>query len=119
MLKSAPVSVAPNFGCPFKLAVDTSDVAAGAVLLQGDGVGLDHPVCYYAKKFNKCQQNYSTVEKECLALKLALQHFQVYVGSGSPVTVSRTACKVRLSLIFLGPEFWGISKHLKKPTHRN
>ena len=79
--------MAPNFGYPFKLAVDASDFAAGAVLLQEDEVGIDHPVCYYSRKFNRCQRNYSTVEKECLALILALQHFEVYVGSGSPVTV--------------------------------
>ena len=87
MLKNAPVLVAPNFGCPFKLALDASDVAAGAVLLQEDEVGIDHPVCYYSRKFNRCQRNYSTVEKECLTLILALQHFEVYVGSGLSVTV--------------------------------
>ena len=35
------------------------------------------------------------------------------------IRVLKTACKVRLSLIFLGPEFFWISKHLKKPTLRN
>ena len=34
------------------------------------------------------QQNYSTVEKECLALVLAMQHFEVYMSSSSsPVVV--------------------------------
>ena len=41
-----------------------------------------------SKKFNAHQQNYSTVEKEVLGVLLALQHFEVYVGSASsPVTV--------------------------------
>jgi len=31
--------------------------------------------------FNKHQVSYSTIEKETLALLLALQHFEVYVGS--------------------------------------
>ena len=35
----------------------------------------DHPVSYFSKKFNKHQKNYSTIEKECLSLILALQHF--------------------------------------------
>ena len=40
------------------------------------------------KKFNKHQKNYSTVEKECLSLILALQHFEVYLtSSSSPVVV--------------------------------
>ena len=33
------------------------------------------------RKFNKHQRNYSTIEKECLALVFALQHFEVYVSS--------------------------------------
>jgi len=78
MLQSAPVLTAPDFKSPFKLTVDASDVAAGAVLLQEDD-----EVCYFSKKFNKSQKNYSTIEKECLALVLALQHFEVYVTSSS------------------------------------
>jgi len=63
-------------------------VAAGAVLLQEDDEGVEHPVCYFSKKFNKSQRNYSTIEKECLALVLALQHFEVYVTSSSlPIVV--------------------------------
>ena len=53
ILKSEPVLLAPNFNKEFKLAVDASDVGAGGVLLQEDGSGLDHPVCYFSKKFNK------------------------------------------------------------------
>ena len=81
MLQRAPVLSAPEFIRPFKLAVDASDVAAGGVLLQEDQGGIDHPVCYFSRKFNKNQKNYSTIEKECLALILALQHFNVYVSS--------------------------------------
>ncbi|CAB4029730.1 Hypothetical predicted protein [Paramuricea clavata] len=81
MLQRAPVLSAPDFTRPFKLAVDASDVAAGGVLLQEDQDGIDHPVCYFSRKFNKNQKNYSTIEKECLALILVLQHFNVYVSS--------------------------------------
>ena len=88
ILKSAPVLSAPDFDHQFKLAVDASDVAAGAVLLQEDKDGVDHPICYFSKKFNTSQRNYSTVEKECLALVLALQYFEVYVSSScAPVIV--------------------------------
>ena len=53
MLQRAPVLSAPDFTRPFKLAVDASDVAAGGVLLQEDQDGIDHPVCYFPRKFNK------------------------------------------------------------------
>ena len=42
----------------------------------------------FFKTFNKLQKNYSTVEKECLSLILALQHFEVYLtSSSSPIVV--------------------------------
>ena len=41
----------------------------------------------FPKKNNKHQKNYSTVEKECLSLILALQHFEVYLTSSSPPIV--------------------------------
>ena len=79
ILMSAPVLLAQNFDREFKLAVDASDVGAGSVLFPED----DHPVCYFSKKFNKHQRNYSTIEKECLSLILALQHFEVYLTSST------------------------------------
>ena len=88
ILRSAPVLLAPSFDKEFKLAVDASDVGAGSVLLQEDDNGVDHPVCYFSKKFNKHQRNYSTIEKECLSLILALQHFEVYLASShAPIVV--------------------------------
>ena len=87
MLQSAPVSTVPDLSSLFKLAVDASDVAAGAVLLQEDDEGVDHPVWYFSKTFNKSEKNYSTIEIECLALVLAIQHFEIYVSSSSLAVV--------------------------------
>lgn len=87
LLCSAPVLGAPDFTRVFKLEVDASAHGAGAVLLQEDDQGIDHPVCYFSRKFNKHQMNYSTIEKETLALLLALQHFEVYVSSSPAPTV--------------------------------
>ena len=57
-------------------------------MLQEDDNGVDHPVCYFSKKFNKHQKHYSTVEKECLSLILALQQFEVFlISSYSPIVV--------------------------------
>lgn len=81
LLCSAPVLSAPNFSRPFKLEVDASEVGAGAVLIQEDVTGIDHPVCYFSRKFTKSQRHYSTIEKEALALLLALQHFEIYLDA--------------------------------------
>lgn len=51
----------------------------------GDG-GVEKPVCFFSKKCNKHQLNYSVTEKETRALIWSLQYFGVYVGSG-PVVV--------------------------------
>jgi transposase InsO family protein len=83
ILGNTPVLLAPDFDKSFKLAVDASDIGIGAVLLQEDDNGIDHPVCYFSKKLNKHQCNYSTIEKECLALILALTHFEVYISSSA------------------------------------
>ncbi|XP_030271730.1 uncharacterized protein LOC115581049 isoform X3 [Sparus aurata] len=83
-----PVLSAPDFSLPFKLEVDASAVGAGAVLLQEDDQGIDHPVSYFSRKFNKQQLKYSTIEKEALALLFSLQHFEVYLGSSvKPIKV--------------------------------
>lgn len=70
-----------------QLEVDASHVGAGAVLLQ-EWEGVDSPVCYFSKKFNAHQLNYSRIEKKALPLVWALKYFEVYVSSGgSPVVV--------------------------------
>ena len=49
---SAPVPSlsAPEFSRPFALEVDASCIGAGAVLIQSDDHGLDHPVGFYSKE---------------------------------------------------------------------
>lgn len=83
LLCSSPVLAATDFTKPFKLEVDASGPSVGAVLLQEDDHGIEHTVCFYYKKFNRHQLNYSAIEKEALALLLALQQFEVYIGSSS------------------------------------
>ena len=77
-----PILKMPDFNRDFELAVDASDMAAGGVLLQEDSKNgeLKLPVAYFSRKFDKHQRNYSTIEKELLALILAIQHFEVYVN---------------------------------------
>ena len=80
LLMNSPVLVSPDFQKQFKLAVDASDVGIGAILCQEGDDGIDRVVCFFSKKLNKFQKNYSTIEKECLALLLSLQHFDVYLN---------------------------------------
>lgn len=81
ILTVSPVLSSPDFGKEFMLQIDASDVGCGGVLLQNDSDSVSHPIAYFSKKFDKYQRNYSTIEKECLAILLSLQHFDVYVSS--------------------------------------
>ena len=86
LLQKSPVLKSIDYEKPFKLIIDSSDVGTGSVLVQEASDGLDHPVSYFSKKFLKYQKNYSVVEKETLGLVLALEHFDVYLGS-TPFTI--------------------------------
>ena len=86
LLSSAPLLLAPKINKPFRLHVDASNVGAGAVLLQDDEDSVERPICYFSRKFSSYQLNYSTIEKEALALIWALQNFEVYIG-GSPTPI--------------------------------
>ena len=45
---------------------------------QGDD-GEEHPVYYYSRKFLPREERYSVIEKECLAIRLAVDAFRVYL----------------------------------------
>jgi RNase H-like domain found in reverse transcriptase len=84
-LASRPILRSPDFALPFSLVVDASNLAIGANLFEVlDRV--EHPIFYFSKKLDQHQQRYSTIEKEALALVLAIRNFSVYFGS-QPVTV--------------------------------
>ena len=64
ILKSSPVLQAPDFYSQFKLAVDSSDAAAGAVLFFKEGNdGIDHSICYFSWKFKKNRETILLLRK--------------------------------------------------------
>ena len=72
ILTSTPIIRPPNWGVPFEIMCDTSDYAVGAVL--GQRVDKIPRVIYYASMtLNDAQLNYSTIEKELLAIVFALE----------------------------------------------
>ena len=73
-----PVLKSPEWNKTFVLQTDASDRGVGAVLSQMDQSGVDRPVAYFSKKLLEREQRYSTVEKECLAIKLSIQAFHPY-----------------------------------------
>ena len=81
ILTKEPILQLPNISRPFTLQTDASGNGVGAVLLQPNhrDPRILSPVAYASRLLNKAELNYSTVEKEGLAVYWALQKFQVYL----------------------------------------
>lgn len=77
-LCSGPILVAPDFKKEFIVQADASEVGLGAVLAQAHD-GEEHPILYLSKKLLPREKNYSTVEKECLAVTWALESLRFYL----------------------------------------
>lgn len=77
-LTKEPILQYPNFEQPFVLTTDASNDAIGSVLSQGP-IGSDLPISYYSRTLNNAEQNYSTAEKELLAIVDSVKHFRPYL----------------------------------------
>jgi len=84
-LSSRPILRPPDFTKTFCMAVDASQFCVGACLFQVID-DLEHPICYLSRKLLNNESRYSTIEKEALALVVAVRAFSVYFGS-APVIV--------------------------------
>lgn len=77
-LMTPPILKYPDFTQRFKLTVDASNYACGAVLSQCHN-DFDHPIAFASKSFTKGEINKSTIEKELLAIYYAIKHFHPYI----------------------------------------
>ncbi|GJR00837.1 putative nucleotidyltransferase, ribonuclease H [Tanacetum coccineum] len=85
-LVEAPILQSPDWSKPFEIMCDASDYAAGAVL--GQRADKKPVVIFYASKtFSEAQMNYTTTEKELLAVVFALDKFRSYIWGHSKVIV--------------------------------
>ncbi|RDX68634.1 Retrovirus-related Pol polyprotein from transposon 17.6, partial [Mucuna pruriens] len=80
-LTSAPILQAPNWDLLFELMCDASNSTLGVVLGQRAGVGQ-----YASRTMDSAQKNYTTTEKELLAIMFALDKFHSYL-LGSKIIV--------------------------------
>lgn len=74
ILLSEPVLSYPDFSKPFELTTDASSYAIGSILSQNG-----HPICYASRTLNPAEINYSTIEKELLAIVWSCKYFRPYL----------------------------------------
>nr|GEZ56045.1 reverse transcriptase domain-containing protein [Tanacetum cinerariifolium] len=76
-LVEAPILIAPNWDMPFELMYDASDFGIGAVLGQHQDNHF-RPIHYASKTMTEAESNYTTTEKEMLAVVYAFEKFRSY-----------------------------------------
>nr|GEX45314.1 reverse transcriptase domain-containing protein [Tanacetum cinerariifolium] len=96
-LTEAPILIAPNWDQPFELRCDASDFAIGAVL----GKRIEkhfRPIHYASKTMTQAELNYTTTEKEMLAVVYAFEKFCSYlIMNKSIVYMDHSALKYLFS----------------------
>jgi len=73
-LTEAPVLAIPDFSQPFVIETDASELGMGAVLMQNG-----HPISFLSKSFSSRSRAFSTYEKECLAIIMAIEKWRSYL----------------------------------------
>lgn len=103
-LISAPVLNCPDYDLSFVLQTDASAFGIGAVLTQGEE-GNERVICYLSRSLTKQERNFSTTERECLAVLWAVEKLRPYLEG-----VTFTVVTDHYSLVWL--------QNLKDPTGR-
>jgi hypothetical protein len=83
--------------------VDASSIALGVILEQPGEGGIDHPIDFASRKLSSAKRNYTTTEKEGLAMVYALQKFRHYLlGSHFKMFTDHSALKRLVNKPVLG-----------------
>ena len=69
----------PDITKGFRLVTDASNVGLGAILVQLDEQGRERTICYAGRVLIDAEKNYTTGERELLAIKWAVKKFRCYL----------------------------------------
>ena len=97
------ILVFPDWKFPFHVHVDASSIALGIILAQPGEGGLDHSVAFVSRKISSAKCNYTTTEREGLAMVYALQKFIYYLlGAHFKMFTDHLALKYLVNKLVLG-----------------
>lgn len=97
LLTTAPIGRPPNWSFLFELMCDANDYAVGAVLGQRED-GKPYVVYYASKTLNNAQKNYTTTEKDLVAVVFTLDKFRNYLlGTSIVIFIDHSALKYLLN----------------------
>jgi len=68
----------PDLNGPFIIQADAADKTIGSILLQ-EKDGIRHPIWFASRSLKPAEVNYSTSEKECLAVLWAIEKFRGFI----------------------------------------
>ena len=86
-LTTAPILRQADHTKPFTLRTDASSLAIGAALLQGEE-NEELPVEYASRLLTTAEKNYTTTEREALAIVWAIGRFRGYIEENSIVVIT-------------------------------
>lgn len=104
LLVSAPVLQCPDYSLPFEVHTDASAYGVGAVLVQPHS-DSERVVCYLSRSLSSQERNFSTTERECLAVLWAIEKLRPYLEG-----IRFTVVTDHYSLVWL--------QNLRDPTGR-
>jgi hypothetical protein len=79
---TAPILVFLDWSKEFHVHVDVSSIALGAVITERGAIYIDHPIAFASRKISTSEMNYTTTEREGLAMVYALHKFRHYLLGG-------------------------------------
>ena len=77
--RNAPILIGVDWKLEFHVHTDASDIAVGAMFAQNPTGKMDQPIACASRLLSKVEKNYTTTEKEALAMVYAVNKFCHYL----------------------------------------